>query len=186
MDPPLSQKGMLQGGMLDKVLREEHLSAIYTSTLQRTVETARPTANFHKMTIRKEAALKEMHLGILQGRFRDERDPEAQDLWEARTRNRLYYRIPEGETFLELEQRVASCLKDILKKEKGGVVLIIGHRNTNRVILSALMGWSPEHVGGLGLRSKYLYEITLGEKPGIQTISLDEKKNGRKYDGFKV
>lgn len=186
MDPPLSQKGMQQAKALAKVLQDEHLSAIYTSTLARTIETAEPTAVSHQIRIQKKAALKEIHFGILQGRFRDQRDPEAERFWVERTKERLTYRIPEGETFPELEQRVIPCLNNVLKSEAGEAVLIVGHRNTNRVILGALMCWSSEHVVTLGLRSKYLYRITLSNEPSIQTISLDMKKNGLKYNGFKT
>ncbi len=186
MNPALSEKGMKQARTLAEALKDEPLSPIYTSTRERSIETARPGSRDHKMSLIKKAALMEIHLGVLQGRFRDVRDPEAQNLWATRSKNRLSYKVPEGETFFELEQRVTFCLQDILKKEAGGVVLIIGHRNTNRVILSALMGWSLADVVELGLRSKYLYEITLGEAPAIQTICLSGDKKGTKSDSFKV
>ena len=51
-------------------------------------------------------ALNEIHLGILQGRFRDERDPEAQRLWEQRGEDKLAFRAPGGETYRELRHRV--------------------------------------------------------------------------------
>ncbi|MCG3117643.1 MAG: histidine phosphatase family protein [Candidatus Manganitrophus sp. SA1] len=183
LDPPLSKKGMKQARTLEKAIRSEKLSAIYTSTLQRSIETARPTAEHHRISVQKKEAFMEIHLGILQGRFRDQRDPEAQRLWIARSADRLTYRIPGGETFSELEQRVAPCINEILQKEAGGVVLIVGHRNTNRAILGVLMRWLSDSVVGLKLSSKYLYEITLGDDPSIKTLSLDENL---KYDGFKV
>lgn len=186
MNPPLSQKGMQQALTLAKVLKTEMLSAIYTSTLDRTIEAAKPASLDHQITPTKKTALMEMHLGIVQGRFRDHRDPEAEELWKARAEDRLNYRIPGGETFRELEKRVIPCLNSILKKDVGGIILIVGHRNTNRVILGALMGWSSEDVVALKLRSKYLYEITLCDHPNIQTISLDEEKQGLKVDGFKI
>lgn len=183
LDPPLSKMGVQQAQMLEKLLRREKLSAIYTSTLERSIETARLTAEYHQISIQKKEALMEIHLGILQGRFRDQRDPEAQRLWIARSADRLTYRIPGGETFSELEQRVAPCINEILQKEAGGVVLIVGHRNTNRAILGVLMRWLSDSMVGLKLSNKYLYEITLGDDPSIKTISLDENL---KYDGFKV
>lgn len=186
MNPMLSEHGQQQAKALAEVLKNEALSAVYTSTLDRSIETAKPASLEHKINPVKETALMEMNLGILQGRFRDQRDPEAERLWKARTADRLNYRIPGGETFLELEARVIPCLNTLLEKEAGGVILIVGHRNTNRVILKVLMAWSSENVADLKLRNKYLYEITLGQHPRIQTISLNEKKQGLKYDGFKA
>jgi broad specificity phosphatase PhoE len=169
-----------------QVLRGEKLTAIYTSPLTRAVEAARPTVDYHRLTIQAREALQEIHFGVLQGRFRDQRDPEAQRLWAQWQHDKAHYHVPGGETFLDLERRVMPCITEILRKEEGGVVLIVGHRHTNRVILEALMRW-PRHVCmDIGLRSKYLYEIVVGEKPSIRTICLDENKRGQCYEAFKV
>lgn len=186
LDPPLSKKGINQAAALAEILQGEALSAIYTSTLQRSFETARPTAESHRIFIQKKEALMEIHLGILQGRYRDDRDPEAQRLWETRAEDRLTHRIPGGETFSELQQRVTPCIQEILRKEAGKVILIVGHRNTNRVILGELMQWPPEAVIDLKLRNKYLYEITFGDDPMIRTICLEDEKPGLAIESFIV
>ena len=95
MDPPLSVTGVQQSLLLERLLREVPLSAIYASTLCRSVETAKPTANFHGLKVQTCDALKEIHFGILQGRFRDQRDPEAQRIWEEREKDKLQYRRSE-------------------------------------------------------------------------------------------
>lgn len=181
LDPPLSPMGVRQAQCLKSLLRDEQLSAVYASPLSRAVETAAPTAALHRLAVKTCEALKEIHLGILQGRFRDERDAEAQRLWAEREKEKLHYRVPGGETFLELETRVVPCLQDILRQE--GTVLIVGHRSTNRVILRKLMRWPLNVASELDLRSKYLYEIVPGESPRINTIRLDD---GHKYEGFRM
>jgi len=186
LDPSLYQKGKQQAEILGIVLRCEMLSAIYTSTLTRTIETAQPSALYHRLTIQTEEALKEMSFGIIQGRFRDQRDPEAQRIWEEREKNELLHKVPGGETFLDLEQRVNCCLKEISRKEAGGVVLIVGHRHANKVILGKLMHWPREYSVKLRLRPKYLYEIIPGNDPKIYTIFLKGKHQGEKHEGFKV
>lgn len=186
LDPLLTQKGKEQAEMLERVLRHEKLSAIYTSTLKRAVETARPTALSHHLMIQAEEALMEMNFGMIQGRFRDERDPETQRIWEAMEKDLLHYKVPGGETYFDLEERVTPCLNNILKKEIGGVILIVGHRHANKVILGRLMHWPKEYYVDLRLRPKYLYEIITGENPKIYTISLKAKDNGSKHEGFKM
>lgn len=185
-DPPLAPKGIQQAHCLARVLGHETLSAIYTSPLRRAVETAGPTAVDHQLAIQTREALKEIHFGVLQGRFRDERDPEAQHLWEARQKDKGNYRIPGGETFPELEQRVIPCLITIFRQEAGRTILIVGHRNTNRVIMAALMHWPREIALQLNLRSKYLYEITAGQEFHLKTICLDKSKLGRTYEEFRM
>lgn len=186
LDPPLTPKGIQQAVALAATLRTEKLSAIYTSPLTRAVETARPTADQHQLTIQTREALQEIHLGVLEGRFRDQRDPEAQRLWADWQKDKEHYRIPGGETFLELEQRIIPCLNDIITQEATGSILIVGHRSVNRVILGALLGWPRRLTLELNLRSKYLYEITSGQGSQIKTICLDQEKLGYIYDEFRV
>jgi broad specificity phosphatase PhoE len=182
LDPPLSEKGRHQAQALARALQEESLGAVYSSSLSRAVETARPVAEFHNLPITTCDALKEIHLGILQGRYRDERDPEAQELWAKRTQNKRDFRVAGGETFAELEQRVRSCLNEILLKGAQEALLIVGHRSTNRVLLSSLMNWSEQTAISLNLRSKLLYEIVLGATPQLFTI---QPAAGTKYFGFR-
>lgn len=186
LDPDLSSKGINQSHQLARVLGNEALSTIYTSTLARAVVTARPTAQRHGIQIRQREALREICHGIVQGRFRDERDPEAQRLWEEREKDKRHYRIPGGETIYELEERVNPCLMDILKESKEKTILIVGHRSTNRVLLGTLMLWPKESWCDLNLRGKYLYQIQLASPPQLTTISLDEGKTGDRYEGFKM
>jgi broad specificity phosphatase PhoE len=126
LDPVLTPKGIQQAHALARVLRDEPLAAIYTSSLTRAVETARPTAELHRLPIQTRDALKEINLGVLEGRFRDERDPEAQQLWEEREEDRLHYQVPGGESYLDLERRVTACLNEIMDQEAGKTVLIVG------------------------------------------------------------
>jgi len=68
LDIPLAPQGRCQAHLLARVLRADLLSAIYTSTLIRAVKTVRPTAMAHGLPIQQCDALKELRLGVLQGR----------------------------------------------------------------------------------------------------------------------
>lgn len=184
LDPPLSAEGEAQAERLKKVLSGARLTAIYTSDLSRAVATARPTAQAQGLPIQQRAALREQHLGVVQGRFRDERDAEARALWSERDARRLNFRIPGGETHAELEARVVACLNEISHKEPGGCVLIVGHRNTNRVLLAALLDWPADVAVQAKLRSHHLYEIAPLRLPLVQTISLREGETGSRREGF--
>ncbi len=171
-DTPLSQEGILHSQMLAAQLIEVPLTGIYTSALRRTVETARPTAAMHGLQIQSHAGLNEQHLGVLEGRFRDERDPEARALWDARKHDKRTHRIPGGERFIDLAERVKQVLKDILVHATGGTILIVGHRNTNRALFGMLMRQSEERWPNLTLKSQCLYQITTGNQPQLITYLL--------------
>jgi broad specificity phosphatase PhoE len=175
-DTPLSQEGIRQSQILAVQLLGVPLTGIYTSALRRTVETARPTAAMHGLLIQSHAGLNEQHFGVLEGRFRDDRDPEARALWEARKHDKRTHRIPGGERFIDLAGRVQQVLKDILVYEAGGTILIVGHRNTNRALFGMLMRQSEERWPHLTLKSQCVYRIITGSHPELHTIALGGKQ----------
>ncbi len=186
LDPALSQEGIRQSQLLADLLREARLTGIYSSSLRRTVETARPTADIHGLPIQARQALNELHLGVLEGRYRDERDQEAMKLWEERKKDKRHYRVPGGESFVDLAERVTNALKEILAAEEGGAILIVGHRNTNRVLFGLLMQRPEEEWLDLDFRSRYLYEITTGDRPQLTTIHLTGQQAGLRCEGLTV
>lgn len=184
LDPPLSKKGEEQAEYLKCVMRSVGLSAIYSSPMTRSLETARQSAEDQGLTIHLKEAIKEINLGILQGRIPDESDLEAQFLFRQWEKDKIHFRIPGGETFLDLQKRVIPCLRDILDKEDGSTILIVGHRNTNHLILGDLIHLSLEDSLELNIKNKYLYEIIPGTMPRVNTIFLSGEKKGVRYDGL--
>lgn len=177
-DTPLSQEGIRHSQMLAVQLLEVPLTGVYTSALRRTIETARPTATMHGLPIQSIATLNEQHFGVLEGRFRDERDPEARAFWDARKQDKRFHRIPGGERFIDLAERVKDALEDILTHEVGETILIVGHRNTNRVLFGMLMQQPEEQWPHVTLKSQSVYRIITGDHPQLTMIALGGKQTG--------
>ena len=184
LDPGLSPKGKQQSEAIADCLRDENIAAIYTSVLQRTIDTAQPTAAAKQLPISSLPELNEINLGVLQGRFRDERDPEAQALWAKWQADMWGCPVPDAEPFDDLAQRVGKALQIILRRHYGHSVLIVGHRGTNRVVLGSLMGWPRAQWPELRLRNKFLYRIRLGAETEISTFTLSGNKTGICHDSF--
>jgi 2,3-bisphosphoglycerate-dependent phosphoglycerate mutase len=184
LNPGLSEKGKLQSEAIAHCLQDEDLAAIYTSVLQRAIDTAQPTAAAKRLPIAPLCGLNEINLGMLQGRYRDERDPEAQTMWAQWQANMWSYQVPGAERFDDLKQRVSLALRDILQRHRGRRVLVVGHRATNRVVMGELLGWPLERWPELRLRNKYLYRIELGAETEIATFTLSGNKMGMRHDGF--
>ncbi len=188
LNPSLTFKGKQQARWLAEVLRGEKLTAIYSSPLVRAVDTAKPTALQHKLNIQTRDEFKEIHLGILQGRYRDERDPEAKKLWKTWQQNKVSGKVPDGESFVDLEQRVTPCLERVLTENSEGVLLIVAHRSVVRVMLGKLMGWPRDVYLPLDIHNQFLYSVMPGQEPVLNTVRFDkvtEGEKGRHYAGFR-
>jgi broad specificity phosphatase PhoE len=171
LDMPLTEKGRNQAQWLCDVLKTETLSAIYASSLSRAVETARPTAEYHGITIQALDNLKEIHFGVLQGKPADDTPTKETN-------------IPGSEAFPAFQQRIVACLEFLLQSLPDSA-LIVAHRNTNEVILSQLLGLDSLAGKAINVKNKYLYEIKLGATPSINTIRLGGEFHGRKFAGLK-
>jgi broad specificity phosphatase PhoE len=181
LDYPLTEKGKHQAQWLCDVLKDETLSAIYTSSLTRTMETAKPTSEFHGIAIRPMDNLKEIHFGILQGK------PSAladQYISLDKTQNIKNLNIPDSEDVQVFENRIIECLNGVLR-DLQGTALIVAHRNTNEVILSILLDLSSSTDKAINVKNKYLYEIAFGDTTSINTIRLGGEFHGKKFMGLK-
>ncbi len=66
-DPPLAEEGLREAQAVAERLQHEEISAIYTTTLTRTKQTAAPLAGLLGLDPREEPELREVHLGEWDG-----------------------------------------------------------------------------------------------------------------------
>jgi broad specificity phosphatase PhoE len=122
----------------------------------------------------------ELHFGDLQGRFRDERDPEASRMMKEWRANMFSARPPGGESLEELSRRVARFLHELFDDADAESVLVVGHRHTNRVLLGTLLGLQLSAWGELRQKCGQLLRIERSSLPLIRTIRLDRRAPQRK------
>jgi broad specificity phosphatase PhoE len=182
LDTPLSEKGKQQAQWLCDILQGEPLTAIFTSTLQRAIDTARLTAEHHHLQIQAFDNLKEMHFGKSQGRHHGHVDYSSAGADADSTQQNA----DDNEDDSQFKARIKLVI-DHLLTDTAGSVLIVGHRKTNEIILGSLL--KQDLTGLLGkpvnIKNKYVYEIELGKKPAIQTIRLGGEFHGKKFRGIK-
>jgi broad specificity phosphatase PhoE len=179
LDPPLTAAGQAQAERLVPAMQGLPLTAIVTSALTRSIATARPLAHARGIEPQVLADLNEQHFGVLQGRYRDARDPEALSLWTERQTAGSDHALPGGESFHALLNRVSQVVQDLLHTARRGPVLVVGHRHTNRALLCALLGWSYEQARGAAIRHHFVYGIAFGATRRVTSISIRDRDPGR-------
>lgn len=165
LDVVLTSQGYHEARLLANALQHEPIDAIVSSSLQRAQQTAAPLADHLGLSVRSSPALNEMNLGILQGQSRGDNDSPDARIWHRFTAAVTSYRIPGGETVQEVLSRVSSCLDELQTEFAGKTVMVVGHRNTNRVILAYLMDWKIEDAWRMNPKASVVYDIRLG-RPG--------------------
>jgi len=134
-DPPLSDRGRAQAAALARRLAEEPLSALYSSPLQRALDTAQAIAARHGLKANAVADLAELDFGAWDGLSYEEierREPERLAGW---LRDPVTKCPPGGESLVHLSQRVVAAAQAILARHPRGDVAIVTHGGPIRTLV---------------------------------------------------
>jgi len=135
-DVPLNETGRAQAERLAVALRAEPIVAVYTSPLSRAVDTARPIAAAHRLTVQTEPQLSEMDIGELDGlTFTEvrERYPGLLEAWVAA--EGPAQPMPGGERLVDVQERTLIAVDSLAERHAGQAVCVVTH---NFVILSLI------------------------------------------------
>ncbi len=177
-DPGLSQRGYAQSLALLHQLKDRPLSAIYTSTLQRSIETAQPIADRLHLPIQRHPELDEIAFGILEGKLLYDFDEELKAEWNRFKDDRFIYRIPGAENYADVSNRIKPFMERFLEDHKGQEVLIVGHRVVNRLLIGMLMQYPEEKVLKIEQTNELLYLVKRNSESKIYHYVDGEIKEG--------
>ena len=135
-DVSLNDLGRKQAGQLAATLADEPLLAVYASPLHRTIDTARPIAAAHDLTVAIEPAFIEMDVGEVEGlsfAALRERYPQLLETWGSAEGPQSP--MPGGERLLDVQERATRAVQSLATRHAGGDVCVVTH---NFVILSLI------------------------------------------------
>ncbi len=134
----LTPKGFEHAEKVARWLRGVYLNAIYSSTLQRSIQTARVTHQFHpSIPLIQRSELSEISSGDMDSMAYGEFERQFPEQFRARQDDKYHWSFPNGESYETALSRVMPFL-DILKSE-GRNIAIVGHQGMNRTILGYLL-----------------------------------------------
>ena len=134
----LSERGWEQAEAVAARLAGVPVSAIYTSPLERTRETAAPAERAAGLTARTEPGLIECDFGDWTGRELAElaKLPE----WGTVQRAPSSFRFPGGESFSHMQARAVDAVDRLREAHPGGVVLCFSHADPLKAVLAHALG----------------------------------------------
>ena len=135
----LNDHGREQAAALAETLKKLPLRAIYTSPLERAVETATPLAQARGLELQLRPGLLDTDVGEWQGLlFKDLR---KLPLWKQVQHQPAEVRFPGGESFLELQDRLVREVDRIrLAHKPKDVVALVFHSDPIKLVLAHYIG----------------------------------------------
>lgn len=131
----LTEKGKAQARETAILLKDEKFSHIYSSDLNRCVDTAELIKEFHPdtpLTFTKD--LRERNLGIFQGQQSKVAD------WDSLPGDEDDQKPENGESLKELRTRALSYIKELHEVHRNDTVLLISHNGWIKQVISHYSG----------------------------------------------
>ncbi|XP_022755560.1 6-phosphofructo-2-kinase/fructose-2,6-bisphosphatase-like isoform X1 [Durio zibethinus] len=160
-DSVLSDTGEIYAKKLanfvEKRLKSERAASIWTSTLQRTILTASPILGFPKIQWR---ALDEINAGVCDGMTYEEIKKNMLEEYESRKKDKLRYRYPRGESYLDVIQRLEPVIIE-LERQRAPVV-VISHQAVLRALYAYFADRPLKEIPHIEVPLHTIIEIQMG------------------------
>lgn len=131
----LNEKGKLQAQRLADRFREITLHAIYSSPLERALETAETLGRQMNIEVHKDPAFNEIHFGDWTGKSFEALS--TQQCWRRFNNERAATRIPGGESFVEVQNRAVTALYSLRSQYNSANIAIVSHAD----VIKAAVGY---------------------------------------------
>ena len=172
-DVHLNERGQSQAQMLADGLKDVPIKAIYSSPLERAVETATPIAAVRSLEVQVEAGLLETNVGKWQGRSLAAL--RLQKAWKVVQGAPSRAQFPEGETFYECQTRIVAALDSISRKYKPqDIVACVFHADPIKLAVAHYIGLPLDHFQRLSCDTGSLTALYVGES-GANLIKLNQR-----------
>jgi probable phosphomutase (TIGR03848 family) len=159
---PLSERGREQADRLAERLRDVRIAAIYSSPLERCLETARPVAEPRGLDVTTIQDLTELNAGRWTGRTFAVLRRTAQ--WR-RVHEDSAAPFPDGESLAAVQRRVVAALEGIAARHRRDLVGVFSHGDPIRVALAHFAGIHLDLFRRLEVAAASVSVVSVGDGP---------------------
>jgi probable phosphomutase (TIGR03848 family) len=171
----LSDDGRRQAEALaTRLAAAPKIAAIYSSPLERARETVAPLARARGLAVRVERGLLEIDPGTWTGLSlkRAARRPE----WAVVQRHASAFRFPGGESFVEMQARMASTIGRLVERHRGQTIVVASHADPIKTLVAWALGApldlfqriviAPASITAIAYRAEGLSVLTMNAMDG--------------------
>jgi probable phosphoglycerate mutase len=145
----LNERGRNQAQELAQALSKVPLKAVYSSPLERAVETAQPLLEGRRLKMQIRTDLMDNDIGKWQGRTL--KSVARNKSWRLVQMAPSRFKFPEGESFMQTQTRVTGCLDEIAARHKPrDVVAVVFHADPIKMAVAHYLGLPLDRFQRLG------------------------------------
>ena len=171
----LSDRGRAQAERVAERLAGLKVDAVSSSPLERTCETAEPTAVAVGLAVRQEPGLLECDFGEWTGVALAELSglPE----WQTVQHSPSAFRFPSGESFTEMQARIVGALEGLGTEHAGGVVVCFSHADPIKAAVAHALGTDLDHFQRIVISPGSVSAISYadGQAPAVHMVNSNSE-----------
>ena len=170
----LNEKGQKQAQALGEALKDVPIKALYSSPLERAMETAQPIAESHKLTVLEEPDLMDTDIGKWEGKSL--KMLRLTNAWKIVQQAPSRFRFPEGESFTEAQTRYIGTLERIIQKhhKPQEIVVVVFHADPIKLAVAHLLGMPLDHFQRLSCDTGSMTALYVSDS-GANLIKLNQR-----------
>ena len=172
-DVHLNERGQQQSQELAEALAQAPIKALYSSPMERALETAAPLAEKLGLEINVRPGLLETNIGEWSGMELKavRKFPE----WKTVQSTPSRFRFPGGESFVEIQSRLVNEIEAIARGHKADeLVACISHADPIKLIVAYYLGMPLDHFQRLGCDTASVTLLMLGGT-GAALLKLNQR-----------
>lgn len=134
----LSELGRAQAAKIAHYLKSQRIAAVYSSPVERAMETAEAIRDGTGTRLEAVEALTEFDFGAWSGR--EIASLQGDDTWTRFNTYRSGTRAPDGELAIEAQARAVAALYRLGERHAGERIAVVSHADVIRSVLAHLLG----------------------------------------------
>lgn len=156
----LGEKGERAALGAARALADLDIAAIYSSPIERTMETARILARPHGLSPICEPGVTEIDFGSWTGQ--DLESLRQTEQWPTVQSKPSRFRFPEGESFVDAQARAVMSVRRIAEEQNGNTLVVVSHCDTIKLILSHFLGQPLDLFQRLRISTTSISDLRMG------------------------
>ena len=168
----LNDNGRAQAQALAKSLEKLPIKAVYSSPIDRTMETAAPIAAAKNLEVIPREGLLEVDFGTWQDKTL--KQLARRKLWKTVQSAPSHMRFPEGETFAEAQHRIANELIELCSQHRRkDLIACVGHSDMIKLAIAYFIGLPLDFFQRLMVQPASVTTLSISPNKGAFLINLN-------------
>lgn len=169
----INDRGKIQAQAIADGLANYPIEKIVTSSLIRTLETARPLVNQTKAMVESYPELDEMSFGEWEGCFFADVKGKIHEVQQEWLEGNIGKEIPKGESPQQVFDRAGTKLIEVLEKSTEEYIAFFVHGRLIRILLSGILGKGLENMHHIEHQNGSINHLTWNGD-GFEVVELNK------------